>query len=99
MYTALAASLPVARPYPNIPEGTEIMDKMGTEVSLVMTGDKSPEEAAEDMEARVHGGVQERRIPLVQRRLRCDRSQFHSPLAGSGRCRALMGSFVTVTEQ
>jgi multiple sugar transport system substrate-binding protein len=53
MYTALADSLPVARPYPNIPEGTEIMDKMGTEVSLVMTGDKSPEEATEDMESRV----------------------------------------------
>ena len=46
MYTALLESLSVARPYPSIPEGTEMMDKMGTEVSLVMTGDKSPEEAA-----------------------------------------------------
>ena len=35
LFGALAESLPLARPFPDFPEGTELMDKVGTEVALV----------------------------------------------------------------
>jgi multiple sugar transport system substrate-binding protein len=53
LFGALAESLPLARPFPDFPEGTELMDKVGTEVALVLTGSKAPEQAVKDMQTQV----------------------------------------------
>jgi ABC-type glycerol-3-phosphate transport system substrate-binding protein len=53
LFGALAESLPVALPHPRLPEAGELFDKIGTEVSFVLTGEKAPEVALKDMKDQV----------------------------------------------